>query len=186
MKNAHKYGRKIFAVIFICVLLGYSAMNFLNCSDTLRKSVEDFEQLESRQYIEEINTVVEENILFRYGIVEAYGAIQMAMGKKEENSFHNVKDKSGYLFSGNFWAGHGENQKTLAVRMRRLMEKMKTKGTKVAFILNPEKTVREGMEYPGIPYDNYEKEADDIVRWLDYYSVPYLDLRDTMEKWDMS
>lgn len=181
MTNYQKAGRLIFGILFIGSLLTYSTVNAWEARTVLKTEWESFQVWDLRDDVPEMNEVMEENVWLRYDFVETYGALQLLMGKKEENSFDNVKDRKGYLFSGNFWPGFGDDQKMLAERVRRLMDYMEGKGTRVGFVLCPEKPVRKEACYPGIPYRSFEVLGNDLMRWLDYYSVPCLDLRKTIE-----
>lgn len=180
MKKSQKFGRLIFGILFMGTLLSYSAVNAWKAGGKLEEEWRSFQIWDLKDDIPGMNTAMEENIWRRHDFVEAYGAIQLCMGKKEENSFDNVKDRDGYLFSGNFWAGFGDDQKMLAERMRRLMDHMAEKETRVGFVLCPEKPVRKEARYQGLPYRSNEQLCDDFMRWLDYYNVPYLDLRKTI------
>lgn len=186
MKKSQKFGRLIFAILFIGTLLSYSVINAWEAGEELEAELRSFQIRDFKDDISKLNAVMEEQVWRRYDFIEAYGAIQLLMGKKEENSFDNVKDRADYLFSGNFWPDFGDDQKMLAERMRRLMDALAEKDTRVGFVLCPEKTVREELRYPGIPYSSFETLGDDLLRWLDYYSVPYLDLRETMENSGLS
>ena len=105
------------------------------------------------------------------------------LGKHEEKLlFDVVKDKDGYLHGGNFWTGFGDDTKELAVRVRRLADAMEERGTKVGFVLPPMKVVRQQAAYTRIPYNDFTEQADSLLRWLRYYSVPYLDLRESLKR----
>lgn len=186
MTKAEKIGRFIFGLLFLLTLLVYSAVNAWEAREELNKQWESFQIWDLKDDLPELDHALEEQVFGRYKFVEAYGALQLLMGKNEDNSFDNVKDKEGYLFSGNFWPGFGDDQKMLAERMRRLMDYMAEKDTKVGFVLCPEKPVREEARYRGIPYRSFEKLGDDLMSWLAYYSVPHLDLRKTIENTGLS
>ena len=57
-------------------------------------------------------TFTKDNVLLKYPMIEAYGLLQKAMGKRELNSFDLVKDRLGYLHTGNFYVSFGEDQRT--------------------------------------------------------------------------
>lgn len=180
MTTYQKAGRLIFGILFTGSLLAYSAANAWEARTELQAEWESFQIWDLKDDVPDMNAAMEEHVWRRYDFVEAYGAIQLLLGKKEENSFDNVKDREGYLFSGNFWPGFGDDQKMLAERVRRLMDDLGKKGTRVGFVLCPEKPVRAEARYLGLPYRSYEVLGNDLMRWLDYYSVPCLDLRKTI------
>jgi len=182
VERIKKVGNRIFALLFVLALLAFSGANFLQTRELLKTEAAPLDPAEISKGIAELNAVLEENVLGRYQMLEGYGRIQKLLDKHEENAFVNVIDKAGYLYSGNFWNGFGDDQKELAVRVRRLSDFLKERGVPLGFVLEPSKTVRAEERYAGIPYDDFTTEADDMLRWLRYYGVPYLDLRESMER----
>ena len=181
MERIKKLGYGIFAAVFVLALLAFSAANFLHARAALEEEAATFDLAGIPEDVAELNAVMEANVLGRYPLLEEYGRIQKFLGKHEENAFDNVIDKAGYLHAGSFWNGFGDDQKELAVRVRKLSDSLKERGIALGFVLNPAKVVRGEDRYAGIPYSDFTREADDILRWLRYYGVPYLDLRESME-----
>lgn len=118
----------------------------------------------------------EPEVLLKYPMIEAYGLLQKAMGKRELNSFDLVKDRLGYLHGGNFYAGFGEDQRKIAVNYRRLSDYCAELGTKTVVIVTPMKVAPEDARYPGIPYNSYLPEAQTLLAWLRYFGAACLDL----------
>lgn len=127
-------------------------------------------------------TVTQDNVLLKYPMIEAYGMLQRAMGKRELNSFDLVRDRLGYLHSGNFYVGFGDDQRKIAINYRRLMDFCEGLGTKTGVIITPMKVAPAEARYPGIPYNSYLPEADTLLAWLRYYGVPSLDLTGLQEE----
>ena len=190
MKHPQKLGQMIFAAVFFCSVIGYGALNLWYAKEPLAENVQEaWDNIREEPAAEtvvnavaDLDTAVTENTLFRYPLLECYGGMQLALGKHEENAFDVVKDKDGYLHGGNFWTGFGDDTKELAVRVRRLADAMEERGTKVGFVLPPMKVVRQQAAYTGIPYNDFTEQADSLLRWLRYYSVPYLDLRESLSR----
>ncbi len=194
MKHPQKLGQMIFAAVFFCSVIGYGALNLWYAKEPLAENVQEaWDNIREEPAAEtvvsavaDLDTAVTENTLFRYPLLECYGGMQLALGKHEENAFDVVKDKDGYLHGGNFWTGFGDDTKELAVRVRRLADAMEERGTKVGFVLPPMKVVRQQAAYTGIPYNDFTEQADSLLRWLRYYSVPYLDLRESLKDDNLS
>lgn len=193
MKKRRKWsGERIFGVLFIVFLFGFSACNWYVYGGKVAKEIQEEAEQVWRQEediegaVAELEEIVNEELFLRYPMVEAYGLFQMAMGKKEENGFDYVKDKSGFLHSGNFWSGFGDDQKELAVRTRRFFDRLEASGTKTGFVLWPMKTAEPQDRYYGIPYNDFTELSDELAAWLRYYGIPLLDLRDLKEEEGMS
>lgn len=177
MTQGKKRGQMLCAAVFVAVLLSYSAANFYNVKEKLFLAAGKFTWAEASDGISSLETIMNEGIPGRYPLIEAYGVLQMLQGKHEINTFDLVKDREGYLHSGNFWSGFGDDVQELALRVRRLQDVLNEKNTQLGFVLMPMKTLREGAEYTGIPYNDWSAQADDMLRWLRYYGVPVMDMR---------
>lgn len=180
MDRAQRFGKTIFAVFAAVSLLGYSAGNFYYAGEAVLEEAEKIHLENADDDIAAVNNAAVENMLWRFPLIECYGSIQLAQSKREINSFDLVKDRAGYLHSGNFWVGFHDESKELAVRVRRLYDMLKTRGTQLCFIMSPMKVAEEEVQYAGIPYNDFTGQADEMLRWLRYYGVPYLDLRASM------
>lgn len=180
MEENNKKGKSLFSVLFLIGLFSFSALNLICRGPELMKELRE-EKLDfhkPKQAITAIEEEMSEELLFRYPLIEGYGALQLMMGKKEENAFSNVLGKDGMLYGGNFWSGFGEDQKELAVRTRRLHDLLEAKGTKMGVVIFPMKLPEESERYYGMPYNDFSKLAGDYASWLRYYKVPMLDLSD--------
>ncbi|WP_125142523.1 alginate O-acetyltransferase AlgX-related protein [Clostridium transplantifaecale] len=180
MEENNKKGKSLFSVLFLICLFSFSALNLICKGPVVMKELRE-EKLDfhkPKQAITAIEEEMSEELLFRYPLIEGYGALQLMMGKKEENAFSNVIGKDGMLYGGNFWSGFGDDQKELAVRTRRLHDLLEEKGTKMGVVIFPMKLPEESERYYGIPYNDFSKLAGDYVSWLRYYQVPMLDLSD--------
>ena len=181
MDRAKKRGTRVFVIFFLVFLAVFSAANLWHERQPLLQELRTFDIPGIQKDVTELNAVMEENILGRYTWIDAYGAVQRALGKHEQNAFESVIDRSGYLHGGNFWNGFGDDQKEIAVRLRRMADAMAARGTKVGFVLTPMKVARPDQRYPGIPYNDWSILSQALLRWLDYYGVPYLDLTELQQ-----
>lgn len=174
---------RITAFLFIVILIIAAAGNWVNFYQNRQQLMDDLKgETDLAGSIEDLNQYIEENIYGEYGYVEAYGVLQQLMFKHEFNAFDTVIDKQGYLHSGNFYAGFGDDQRKIAVNIRRLSDKAEQEGSRFVFVMTPMKTALQGNQYTGIPYNDYTKLADDLLRYLRYYNVDNIDLREVMEQ----
>lgn len=180
-----KSGQAAFAGIFLVCLFTFSIVNYKHAYLLLRDELNTFEFSDLDDDLSDLRGLVESQILGRNLWLEGYGIAQLAMGKKEENTFNIVKDRSGFLYSGNFWTKFGDDQRSIAIRMGHLRDAMEKYGTKTGFVLCPMRYVRETEAYTGIPYNDHSREREDFLRWMRYYDVPVLDLGKKTEASDI-
>jgi len=185
MKNGMHMAQMLFGAVFLAVIIGYSAANLvLEWEDLSEAFAEDVAQeglTDPEEVVAAVDGIVTQELLGRQKLVDAYGTIQLLLGKQEDGAFDNVKDRAGFLYSGNFWRGFGPDQKEFAVRVRRLHDTLQKSGTKLGVVIYPGKTPEAEDRYPGIPYDDSRKLAADFAGWLRYYGVPLLDLSNFRE-----
>ena len=186
MDLAERFGKTAFTVLAVVFLLGYSMGNFFHSGGAVMEAMAEARPGSIGDIIAAVDNAVVERMLWRYPFIECYGRIQLAQGKHEINSFESVKDKAGYLHSGNFWVGFHDESKELAVRVRRLHDLLVARGTQVCFIMPPMKVAGEEMRYEGIPYNDFTGQGDEMLRWLRYYGVPCLDLRQSFKAHGLS
>ena len=165
-------------MLFLICLFLFSGFNFYYHGPELMKEIrENREEWENpKQAISGIEEEMSEELFLRYPLIEGYGALQILMGKNEENAFSALKGKDGMLYGANFWNGFGDDQKELAVRTRRLHDQLEAQGTKMGVVIFPMKIPEESEGYYGMPYNDYSELAEDFASWIRYYKVPLLDL----------
>lgn len=175
----HNGGDRFFSAFFLLFLLIFSSVNVVVHGSDVWEEIGswDWSWGSLQDNLRAVETVLNEELLLRLPLIDAYGAVQLSMGKHEENSFDNVKDKNGFLYSGNFWNGFGEDTKELAMRTKRLQQLLEKKGTKFGVVLFPMKLVPQDAAYIGIPYNDYTQEGNTFLAWIRYYNIPALDLR---------
>lgn len=132
--------------------------------------------------IDDAEEFVGENVPLRREIIEAYGLIQKAMGKRELNNMRVIRDKLGFLHKGNFFVGFGDDQRKIAINFRLLRDFAAQYGAKSGVVITPMKVAPEEARYPGLPYNSFYPEVDTLLAWLRHYNVSCLDLRDIPER----
>lgn len=172
---------KITVCLFIIVLFSYATLNGIYATQNKDELYEDLKQkTDVAERIGVINEFVEDNVYLNYPIIEGYGLIQKLQLKHEINNFNTVVDKEGYMYSGNFYNGFGDDQSRIAVEARKLNDYAKSYGAEFMFAVTPMKSVPEENAYLGIPYNDSTLTVDDLLRSLRYYNVPYLNLEETI------
>jgi len=178
-----KIYKKIFAILFLVVLIGFSAVNFKSEIGTVIYFVKNIDKPDNVKELgnitAQVDVVLTENIVGKYGWYEFYGWVHKSLGKNEENNFMYVKDKDDILYSGNFWNTSQTSPLNIAMRIRKLQDAVADKGTKVVCIMYPTKYNKEWSNgYYGIPYNDLNEYGDDVLSFLRHYNIDYIDFRD--------
>ena len=183
MITLSKRAAKIAGMLLLLVWLVFSAGNFFAGAPQwgeLTRKVKKERTLSGAVGV--LETFTQEEVLLKHPMIEAYGVLQKVMGKRELSNFDLVRDRLGYLHSGNFYAGFGDDQRKIAINYRYLLDYCAAMGTKTGVIVTPMKTAPADARYPGIPYNSFLPEADKLLAWLRYYGVPCLDLTNLPEE----
>ena len=178
--------QKIFAVLFLLLLLPFSILNFFWERGAIRGGIAELEKpkkaAELKEYMQSVDGLITKNIAGGHRWNELYGSIYRALGKNEENSFKYVRDKKGFLYSGNFYNNSDVSAAELAGRVRRLQDKLKEKDTKFMVIMYPTKYNKDWSDgYYGIPYNDLNRFGDDVLRYFRRYDVDYMDFREILK-----
>lgn len=178
---------RITAFLFVLILTVAAAGNWQSFYKGQNQLLDDLSNENSLAgVIEDLDQYIQDNIYGEYAYVEAYGALQKALLKHEFNAFDKVSDKGGYLHSGNFYSGFGDDQKKIAINIRRLSDNAEENGSRFVFAMTPMKTALPENQYKGIPYNDYNSLADDLLRYLRYYNVENIDLRESLKQSGLS
>ena len=91
--------KRMTAVIFLLFIFFYAGFNIKKEFPILVDKIEELreEERSMSEMISEIETTINENVYGRYQFIDAYGYIQKALDKKEENAFEVIKDEQGKL-----------------------------------------------------------------------------------------
>lgn len=129
-----------------------------------------------------LNTTITNQVYHKYSFIETYGYIQKLLNKNEINNFEVVKDKQGYLYYTYFTTGPN-NVNTIVDRMVRLKDTVSKNGTKVMYVMTPDKYIVGKTQFEsGIPYNYANETADNFLKALNQKGVDTLDFRQLMKK----
>lgn len=165
-----------------------SFFNWKVSYDSLKESVISYwadsenrwENLES--LISQLNTTMSDQVYEKYAFIEAYGYLQELMDKKEINNFEVVKAKDGTLHYTYFTSGPNKVD-TLVERMERLNNVGKKDGSKVIYVMTPDKYITNETEFEkGIPYNYANETADNFLKALAEKEIATIDFREIMKE----
>ncbi len=123
-------------------------------------------------------TVYQDDLMTRF-----HSFLYRLLGKNEINNFSVVRDKDGYLYHANFWNNTDISMKDAAQKIRALQDNFINEDTgeaktKVIVLMFPTKYDKDRIRgYEGIPYQDMNDYADDLLQYLRRYSVDYIDYR---------
>ena len=174
--------KKIFTILFMVTLLGFSAVNMYYAKDRLRYMFGETERPKKLKDIKEytlaVDNVLSTNLVFGNSWNEMYATVYNAIGKNEENSFTYVRDKNGILYQGNFWNTSPIPVRDYVMRIKRIEDAVADKKTKVVVLLYPTKYNENWSDgYYGIPYNDYNDLSDEFVSYLRYYGINHIDYK---------
>lgn len=182
MKAFLKNPYKLAGLLLLLVWLTFSLYNLLGGLRQRQVLAEDLEnETDLKGVIEDVDEFVQEEVVLRQSMVEAYGLLQEALGKHELNNMDLLEDKLGYLHSGNFYVGFGDDQRKIAINFRLLKDFAAQYGAQSGVVITPMKVALEEARYSGLPYNSVYPDAEDLLAWLRHYNVPCLDLRSLPE-----
>lgn len=174
--------RIITSIIFICCLLVYSVFNFLNAYQPLKQAVAVSKPAPTKQFVDSVNAVVNENVLGKYEMIDGYGYLQKIMDKNEESNFEIVKDTDGNLHYTYFAKGPNPVN-DLANRVQRLKGDIKSSKTRLAVLMPPDKYIRGYTKFPkGIPYNYANETADHFLTAVQKRNIDTFDFRRNLLK----
>ncbi len=174
--------KQVFAGLFLSFLIGFSLVNLKEQKGKLNYYFKELGVPENREELQEFpqkaDGILTENLWGGHIWNEMYGAVNKILLKNEENNFKYVRDKSGFLYSGRFWNFSQVDARELALRVRRLKDVTEEKGTKVMCLMYPTKYNQQWSKgYYGIPYNDMNDFADEVLLHMRRYNVDYLDYR---------
>lgn len=179
--------KKIFAVLFLIVIVGYGGINAWYGIRTwiweVNECLEDGITLETApDVVTEIVTELDESIIAsmygRMNFIETYSYIQVLLDKKEFNNFTYIKDKDGYMHLASVFREDSDDMEKYAKRLKRMQDYVASRGTKVLFFVPPGKYVRGETEFTiGMPVDDPNNLVDELLFFLNRYGVETVDGR---------
>ena len=182
MKAFLKNPKKMAGLLLLLVWMTFSVYNLSYSLPKWKELAQDLaDETDLIGVVQDVDEFVQEKVVLRQPMVEAYSLMQMALGKREVNNLDRVKDRLGYLHGGNFYVGFGDDQRKIAINFRLLMDYAAQCGTQTGVVITPMKVAPEDARYAGLPYNSFYPEAETLLAWLRHYNVSCLDLRDLPE-----
>ena len=180
--------KRIAAIACICMLLLFAGLNLKTTLPQIRQQAAaalassgdaggGFSAL-----VAEVEATISDQVYQKYAFIEAYGYLQKLLGKDEVNNFEVVKAKDGSLNYTYFTSGPNDVA-TLVARMERLKAAAEETGSKVQYVMTPDKYIDGETEYrTGIPYNYANETADNFLSALALAGVDTLDFRQLMQE----
>lgn len=172
--------KRVTAVLFLLFIFVYAFFNAKKELPILKETVgEAIKQgNESSEVIASVEAAVDENVLCRYGFIDAYGLIQKFLDKNEENDFEVVKDTEGKLHYTYFTETTNETA-DFSRRMKNLQDSIEDENCRLIYAMPPDKYIEGHTEYAkGIPYSMTNETADQFLNELSAEGVDYIDFRE--------
>lgn len=175
--------KNIFALVFMVILFGFSAVNMLHAYEPLKELILTQEELTVADIDNEITT----GLYGKMNFIETYGFLQKLLDKREINNFNMIKDEQGFLHYSSFFREPDANIFEYAMRVKRLQDYANANGTEVLFVIAPSKyssnntILREGM-----PVNNPESIVNELVFDLNRLGIATLNLCESMPNSEVS
>ena len=188
-KSGYQY--YIFTVVFMVALFAFAILSWKCSLSTLVSEIEESDITgidEVDDLVSSLETDIQENIFARYNAIEAYGSLTKALGKNEVNGFEYVRDKDGFLYSGNFWSDvYQRDEEALALEVEEFKEDLNKNGIDFMFISFPQKYNKTWTNgYSGIPYDDFSYEMERFMIQMRKYGINNVDCTSLLEDSGMS
>lgn len=180
--------KEITAILFIGILFTLSFFNWRTTYATIKEKTESYlASTENKcgdlsSFITDVDSTINDQVYQKYYYIEGYGYIQELLGKKEINNFEVVKAKDGTLHYTYFTSGPNQVD-TMVERMERLKEAATKVGSKVIYVMTPDKYVTGVTEFEkGIPYNYANETADNFLQTLEKKDINTIDFRKLMQE----
>ncbi len=175
------------AGLFIVLLFMLSFLNIKAAFPTLQENVSEYLNTTESKWtafatlVSNLDATTTEKVYGKYAFIEAYGYIQKLLGKHEINNFEVVKANDGSLAYTYFTNGPN-NVDSLVARMERLTQAATATGSKVMYVMTPDKYIQGVTRFKtGIPYNYANETADNFLSALQSKGIDTLDFRTLMQ-----
>lgn len=175
--------KKITTLLFLAFLFGYAILNAKKELPILKETIESWYAGggTATELVSQVNTAIDENVVEKYSFIDAYGYLQLILGKEEESNFEVVKDHDGKLYY-TYFTTEINDVSAEAEKTKKLAEAVEDTDTRLLYVMPPAKYIHGYTEFStGIPYNMANETADDFLNRLEGYGVDYLDLRDYLD-----
>ncbi|RDY30890.1 alginate O-acetyltransferase AlgX-related protein [Lachnotalea glycerini] len=181
----------ITALLFTLILFTFSFLNWKVAYPDLKVSAlsywTDNEQNKWEQLstlIANVSNTMSDKVFEKYTYIETYGYIQELLGKNEINNFEVIKATDGTLHYTYFTSGANDVSK-LVERMKRLNQAASEVGSKVIYVMTPDKYITGVTKFErGMPYNYANETADNFLEELADEEIDTIDFRDLMKEDD--
>lgn len=127
--------------------------------------------------IQSIDDAINENVYFKYKMIESYGYIQKLMFKNEVSGFQVIKDKQGLMHYSYFAEGPNPVEE-IGDATKRFKDDLKDKNVKLIYVMPPDKYIPGKTKiYNGLPYNYANETADNFLKYISDEGIDYIDLR---------
>lgn len=168
--------KRIFAVVFLLVIYGFSIVNFMHSYEALKETVTGEEVS-----VAAVEAVITDSLYEKMKFIEFYGYIQVLLDKRECNNFSYIKDEDGFLHYASFFREEDKGMLEYAMRVKRMQDYVQTKGTKVLFVVPPGKYIPGQVKLrTGLPVNDPNAEVDELLLYLHRLGIETLDLRESI------
>lgn len=131
--------------------------------------------------IASVEAAVNEQVYGKYQFIDAFGATQKLLGKREMNDFEVIQDEQGFLHYTYFGEGPKDTKK-LAESLKEYQEGIENKDTRFLYVMTPDKYIPGFTTYAkGLPYDYANETADQFLKQLGQQNIDYFDLREKLK-----
>ncbi|SER52538.1 alginate O-acetyltransferase AlgX-related protein [Lachnobacterium bovis] len=177
--NIRNIEKIIFCIVFFS---GICVFSFFTAKPTLNR-LKHLELCEAVQ-LKNVEKNVNKSLYKRNTMYESYAKLNYSLGKKEIDNFSYALDKKGYYHPVNFWVNvDSYNYRRFAQQILTLKKDIYDNGGKVVFMGIPNKYNEAWTKgYKGIPYNDYNKQLDELLLWNRRYGIDYVDFRETLKK----
>jgi len=168
--------KRLFTVVFLLAMFGFSAVNIYTNRNAFVKEVEK-NLSKPNELPKKLEGIMEDGIVGKTEFVETYGLTQKTLGKNEFNAFEFVKDKKGFLHYASFYREDERDIFSYSLRVKKLQNYVERYGTKVLFVMAPSKYSREYTEFDtGLPVNDPSEDTYEMLLYLNRLGVPCINL----------
>lgn len=182
--------KRLFAIVFLISLFGFSAINLLHSYKPLKDELAELANDGTGITVEKVTRLenkITENLYGRMNFIETYGYVQVLLDKRECNNFSYIKDEDGFLHYASFYREEDTRLFEYSMRLKRLQDYVASKGTKVLFVVPPGKYDKQYTTFrTGMPVNDPNWIVDEMMFYLNRLGVETLDLRESIPNESLS
>lgn len=188
IQNIEKY---IYCIVFfvgICILAFFTTKPAIKRIEHLKVFNKVQNTHAENDIGKNVDNSIEKSFYKRQKWFETYASVNHLIGKKEIDGFSYALDKNGALHPLNFWVNvESHNYRRYAQQVLTLKNNVKKSGGKLVLMGIPNKYNESWTNgYQGMPYNDYNKQLDELFLWSRRYGIDYIDFRDTLKNSGMN